>query len=98
MEILNRINSPADLKPLGKEELRTLCAELREYIIECCSKNPGHLGASLGAVEIAVAVHKVFDTPADTVVWDVGRTRSAPAGARHSCRTAAWAASAASPR
>ncbi|MBR6269088.1 MAG: 1-deoxy-D-xylulose-5-phosphate synthase [Bacteroidales bacterium] len=72
MEILNRINSPADLKPLGKEELRTLCAELREYIIECCSKNPGHLGASLGAVEIAVAVHKVFDTPADKVVWDVG--------------------------
>ncbi len=72
MKILNRINSPADLKPLGKEELHTLCAELREYIIECCSKNPGHLGASLGAVEIAVAVHKVFDTPADKVVWDVG--------------------------
>ena len=72
MAILEKIDSPADLKPLGKEELRTLCDELREYIIECCSKNPGHLGASLGAVEIAVAIHKVFDTPADKVVWDVG--------------------------
>lgn len=72
MAILESINSPADLKPLGDEELRTLCAELRTYIIECCSRNPGHLGASLGAVEIAVAVHKVFNTPQDKVVWDVG--------------------------
>lgn len=72
MAILENINSPADLKGLGNEELRTLCAELRSYIIECCSRNPGHLGASLGAVEIAVAIHKVFDTPQDKVVWDVG--------------------------
>ena len=72
MAILENINSPSDLKGLGNEELRTLCAELRSYIIECCSRNPGHLGASLGAVEIAVAIHKVFDTPQDKVVWDVG--------------------------
>lgn len=69
---LNDINSPADLKKLPVEALPDVCAELRDFIIQELSHNPGHLGSSLGAVEIAVAVHYVFDTPSDKVVWDVG--------------------------
>ncbi len=72
MTILDNIDSPADIKKLNNARLEQLCRELREYIIECCSQNPGHIGSSLGAVEIAVAIHKVFDTPNDKVVWDVG--------------------------
>ena len=72
MAILERINDPEDIRGLDNAQLEQLCSELREYIIACCAENPGHIGASLGAVEIAVAVHKVFDTPADKVVWDVG--------------------------
>lgn len=72
MDILDNINIPADLKGLSVEELVRLCGELREYMVECCSKNPGHLGASLGAVELAVALHYVYDTPKDKLVWDVG--------------------------
>ena len=70
--LLDTINSPADLKSLTTAQLEQLCAEIREYIVECCAKNPGHLGSSLGAVEIAVALHKVFDAPLDKIVWDVG--------------------------
>lgn len=70
--ILDKINSPADLKGLGMEELRQLCAELRGYIIECCSTNPGHLASSLGAVELIVGMHYVFDAPGDKIVFDVG--------------------------
>lgn len=69
---LERVNSPADLKELAVEELPVYCAELRDYIVECCAVNPGHLSSSLGAVEIAVALHYVFDFPNDRVVWDVG--------------------------
>ena len=69
---LDTINSPADLKRLRVEELEAVCAELREYILECCAVNPGHLGSSLGAVELAVALHYVYDTPSDRLVWDVG--------------------------
>ena len=72
MAILETINSPADIRGLDNARLEQLCSELREYIIACCAENPGHIGASLGAVEIAVAIHKVFDTPNDKVVWDVG--------------------------
>ena len=72
MEILDKINSPEDIKGLGIAGLTRLCAEVREYMVECCSKNPGHLGASLGAVELAVALHYVYDTPKDKLVWDVG--------------------------
>ena len=54
------------------EELRTLCAEVRRYMVECCAKNPGHLGSSLGAVELIVALHSVYDTPKDKIVFDVG--------------------------
>ncbi len=70
--ILEHINSPADLKSLSIEELEQLCEDIRQYIIRCCADHPGHIGSSLGAVEIAVALHKVYDTPKDKVVWDVG--------------------------
>lgn len=69
---LYRVNSPQDLKQLSLEELPRYCDEVRQYIIEQCAKNPGHLASSLGAVEIAVAIHYVYDTPYDKVVWDVG--------------------------
>lgn len=70
--ILEHINSPADLKSLSIEELEQLCEELRQYIIRCGAEHPGHIGSSLGAIEIAVALHKVYDTPLDKIVWDVG--------------------------
>ena len=69
---LDRIDSPDDLKKLSGSDLRQYCDELRQYIIEQCSSNPGHLASSLGAVELAVALHYVFDTPDDKIVWDVG--------------------------
>ena len=69
---LDTINSPADLKALPKEALPALCDELRDYIVEILSHNPGHLASSLGAIEITVALHYVFDTPHDKIVWDVG--------------------------
>ena len=69
---INKIDSPADLKKIPLEELPAVCAELRDYIIEVLSKNPGHLGSSLGAIELTVALHYVFDTPKDKLVWDVG--------------------------
>lgn len=69
---LDRIDSPADLRSLSVDELPAYCAELREFIIREVSTNPGHLGASLGAVELAVAIHYVYDTPTDRLVWDVG--------------------------
>ena len=72
MDILKNINSPADLRSLKIEDLPSLCGEIREYMLECCSRNPGHLGSSLGAVELAVALHYVYNTPEDKVVWDVG--------------------------
>jgi 1-deoxy-D-xylulose-5-phosphate synthase len=71
-ELLDKIESPADIKGLTTGQLRTLCAELRQYIIETCATNPGHLAASLGAVELIVGVHYVYDTPADQLVFDVG--------------------------
>ncbi len=70
--LLNRIDYPSDLKKLKIEDLPQLCDEIRTFIIEILSKNPGHLGASLGAVELAVALHYVYDTPFDKVIWDVG--------------------------
>jgi len=71
-DLLNRIDSPADLKKLSEDELPELCRQIRDFIIEENASNPGHLGASLGAVELAVAVHYVFDTPNDKLIWDVG--------------------------
>ena len=69
---LYQVNSPADLRKLSIDQLPHFCEEVRRYIIEQCAKNPGHLASSLGAVEIAVAVHYVYDTPTDKLVWDVG--------------------------
>lgn len=69
---LNTINSPKDLKALPRESLPEVCAELRDYIVSELSHNPGHLGSSLGVIELTVALHYVFDTPYDRLVWDVG--------------------------
>ena len=71
-ELLNKINLPADLRMLSQEKLMGVCAELRQFIIDVLSRNPGHLGASLGTVELTVALHYVFNTPFDRIVWDVG--------------------------
>lgn len=70
--ILDKINSPEDLRKLDIEELRPLCGEIRDYIVRCCADNPGHLASSLGAVELIVGLHYVFDTPKDKLVFDVG--------------------------
>jgi 1-deoxy-D-xylulose-5-phosphate synthase len=71
-KILCTIDSPEDVKKLSLDELRELCAEIRQYMIECCSVNPGHLGPSLGAVELMVGLHYVYDAPKDKLVFDVG--------------------------
>ena len=71
-KILDTIDSPADLRKLDLEELRTLCAEIRDYMVRCCAENPGHLGSSLGSVELIVALHYIYNTPADRIVFDVG--------------------------
>lgn len=70
--ILNQIDYPADLRKLPVESLPEVCSELRQYIIDVLSENPGHLGANLGTVELTVALHYVFNTPYDRIVWDVG--------------------------
>lgn len=70
--ILDSIDSPADLKELGPDDLIQLSRELREFIIDIVSSNPGHFGASLGVVELTVALHHVFNTPEDRIIWDVG--------------------------
>jgi len=70
--ILSKINSPADLKPLSPEQLHALCEELRTFIIDQVSVYGGHFGASLGVVELTVALHTVFNTPYDQLIWDVG--------------------------
>ena len=70
--LLSQIDSPADLRKIDESELGELCSELRQFIIEHLSNNPGHFASSMGAVEIAVALHYVFNTPQDRIVWDVG--------------------------
>lgn len=72
MGLLEKVNTPKDIKNFTSEQLVQLCSEVRDYIIECCSCNPGHFGASLGAVELCVALHYIFDTPKDKIVFDVG--------------------------
>ena len=71
-QLLDKINSPADLRKLSVEELPQLCSEIRSYMVDCCSRNPGHLASSLGTVEMIVASHYVFETPDDKLVFDVG--------------------------
>lgn len=72
LRLLTQINYPEDLRKLSVEELPEVCRELREDIIQEVSVNPGHFASSLGAIEITVALHYVFDTPSDKLVWDVG--------------------------
>ena len=72
MSLLDSVNFPADLKALGRTELKTLAGELRGFIIDSVSKTGGHLASNLGVVELTVALHHVFDTPDDRIVWDVG--------------------------
>ncbi|RIH85461.1 1-deoxy-D-xylulose-5-phosphate synthase [Calidithermus terrae] len=70
--VLDKVNSPADLKALSEDELLALAEELRSEIIRVCAQNGGHLASSLGAVELVVALHKVFDSPRDRILFDVG--------------------------
>ena len=70
--ILDKINGPNDVKGLGQDEVRKLCSELRELLVSRVSENGGHLASNLGAVEVTVALHRVFDSPKDKIVWDVG--------------------------
>ncbi|MFN2394674.1 MAG: 1-deoxy-D-xylulose-5-phosphate synthase [Bacteroidales bacterium] len=71
-EILTNIQSPSDLKGLDLDQLNQLCDEVRQFIIDAACINPGHFGASLGVVELTVALHHVFNTPYDKLIWDVG--------------------------
>ena len=72
MGLIDTINSPDDLKRLPRAKLNEVAAELRKCIVDVVSRNGGHLASSLGAVELAIAIHYVFDTPRDRVIWDVG--------------------------
>ena len=72
MSLLEKINTPADLKKLSRDQLPILAQEIRNVIVDVVSKNGGHLASSLGSVELAIAIHYVFDTPRDKLIWDVG--------------------------
>jgi len=69
--VLDRINSPRDLDALSRSEIDLLAGEIREQLVQACSKNGGHLGPNLGVVELTLALHRVFDAPKDKIVWDV---------------------------
>ena len=70
--ILDAINTPEDLRKIPENELTEVCQEVRRKIIDDCAENPGHLGASLGVVELTVALHYALNTPYDNLIWDVG--------------------------
>src|SRR5947208_11111593 len=72
MALLERIQSPTDLRALGADELAQLCREIREFTVESVQKTGGHISSSLGTVELTVALHRVFDSPRDKLVWDTG--------------------------
>src|SRR4051812_50079103 len=72
MSLLDRVKNPYDLRRLDAEQLPTLAADIRERLIDVCSRTGGHIGAGLGVVELTVALHYVFQTPKDQLVWDVG--------------------------
>src|SRR4026207_1670375 len=78
MTLLESINSPADLRALSPDQLRTVADDIRPYILETMSRVGGHTGASLGAVELAVALHYAFNTPPDRLVWGGGAPAHAP--------------------
>ncbi len=70
--LLDQVNFPQDIRGFDTEQLKALCAEIRAYMLDCCSRNPGHVASSLGAVELIVGLHYVYDTPKDKIVFDVG--------------------------
>jgi len=70
--LLFQIDSPADLRRMGEHKLPELCKELRDYLVDSVAKTGGHLGSSLGTVELTVALHAAYNTPEDRIVWDVG--------------------------
>src|SRR5690554_3199020 len=70
--LLEQIDTPFDLRKLPEEKLLQVCGELRDFIIDAVSCNPAHFGASLGVVELTVALHYVLNTPEDKIIWDVG--------------------------
>ena len=72
MSLLDRVHSPADLKGLSLAEIDELAAEIRQFIVEAVSVTGGHLGSNLGAVELTLAIHRVFDSPRDIILWDTG--------------------------
>jgi len=72
MKLLDNINIPEDLRKLRIDQLMQVSKELREFIIDIVSDNPGHFGASLGVVELTIALHYALNTPYDKIVWDVG--------------------------
>jgi 1-deoxy-D-xylulose-5-phosphate synthase len=85
MSLLDRIHSPADLKRLDRSELPALAADIRAFLIRTCAETGGHIGAGLGVVELTMALHYVFDTPRDQIVWDVGHQ-----GYPHKVLTGRW--------
>ena len=70
--LLTSIDSPADLRRLSRQQLRPLADELREFLVQSVARTGGHFSSNLGTVELTIAVHYVFDTPHDRLVWDVG--------------------------
>jgi len=71
-KILNNVKSPEDVKKLTDDEINILCSEIRDCIIDAVSKNGGHLASNLGSVELTVALHRVFSSPKDAIIFDVG--------------------------
>src|SRR5919204_6281911 len=72
MSVLERVERPRDLKVLRRDELLQLCREIRAFTVESVQKTGGHISSSLGTVELTVALHRVFDSPRDKLVWDTG--------------------------
>jgi len=72
MTLLERIQSPADLRSLDHGELAQLCREIRQYTVDAVQQTGGHISSSLGATELTVALHRIFDSPRDKLVWDTG--------------------------
>src|SRR5919199_5283538 len=72
MSVLPRVREPRDLRGLSKDELLELCREIRAFTVEAVQKTGGHISSSLGTVELTVALHRVFDSPRDKLVWDTG--------------------------
>src|SRR5689334_5201089 len=72
MSLLDRVQLPADLRGLARDDLPRLAEDVRARLVDVCSRTGGHIGAGLGVVELTIALHYVFETPADQIVWDVG--------------------------